>query len=265
MDIGRIKGTEAMWASWHEIWGSGRGPVTRLAPQTRILGGAILFAACLVSPALSAAGTALIAVTTAGWIFASGLPSRALRSSALLGLAMFLPYLLLVPLMVKGPPVMGLGTGWAGALAVPWGILLHGLAGLLIATATVSTLPASDLRGGLVALPLPRLFSAILVQIVHQTPVLLSETKRVAAAVAVRGGSGRWRAVLRMLTSLPRVWLPRMLGRADRVAAAMELRGFAEADLRIFGQRTIGASDLGVMALAGIALAAAATLRWGLP
>jgi len=218
-----------------------------------------------MSPALSVPGTVLIAATTAAWIYASGMPSRTLRSSTLLGLAMFLPYLLLVPLMVKGPSVMGPGTGWAAALAVPWGILLHGLAGLLIATATVSMLTASDLRSGLLALPLPRLFTAILVQIVHQTLVLMSETKRVAAAVAVRGGSGRWRAALRMLTSLPRVWLPRILGRADRVAAAMELRGFAEADLRVFGQRKVGGPDVGVMALAGIALAVAATLRWGLP
>ncbi|MCX6569892.1 MAG: energy-coupling factor transporter transmembrane component T [Candidatus Aminicenantes bacterium] len=250
-----------MRTSWHEIWGSGRGPAARLAPQTRILAGAAFFAACLMSPALSAPGTVFITATTAVWIYASGLPGRALRSSALLGLAMFLPYFLLVPLMVKGPSVTGPGTGWAGALAVPWGILLHGLAGLLIATATIATLTASDLRGGLLALPFPRVLAAILVQIVHQTFVLLSETNRVAAAMAVRGGSGRWRAAVRMLSSLPRVWLPRILGRADRVAAAMEIRGFAEADLRIFGQRVIRAPDAVVIVLAGAVLAVAATLR----
>ena len=253
-----------MRTSWHEIWGSGRGPAVRLAPQTRTLAGAVCFAACLMSPSLPVPGTAFIAATTAAWIYASGLPCRALRSSALLGLAMFLPYFLLVPLMVKGPSVTGPGTGWAGALAVPWGILLHGLAGLLITTATIATLTASDLRGGLLALPFPRVFAAILVQIVHQTFVLLSETNRVAAAVAVRGGSGRLRAAVRMLCSLPRVWLPRILGRADRVAAAMELRGFAEADLRIFGQRAIRMPDVAVIAIAGAMLAVAVTLRWRL-
>lgn len=250
-----------MRTSWHEIWGSGRGPAARLAPQTRILAGAAFFAACLMSPALSAPGTAFIAVTTAAWIRASGLPGRVLRSSVLLGLAMFLPYFLLVPLMVKGPSVTGPGTGWAAALAAPWGILLHGLAGLLIATATIATLTASDLRGGLLALPFPRVLAAILVQIVHQTFVLLSETNRVAAAMAVRGGSGKWRATVRMLSSLPRVWLPRILGRADRVAAAMEIRGFAEADLRIFGHREIGVPDAVVIVLAVALLAVAATLR----
>lgn len=253
-----------MWTSWHEIWGCGRGPAARLAPQTRVLIGAGLFAACLISPSLSVPGTALISDASAAWIIASGLPGRTLRSSVVLGLAMFLPYLLLVPLIVKGPSLAGPGTGWAGALAAPWGILLHGLSGLLIATATISTLTASDLRGALLALPVPRLFTAILLQIVHQTFVLLSETKRVMAAVAVRGGSGKGRAVVRMLTSLPRVWLPRILDRAERVAGAMEFRGFAEADLRIFGRRTIGAPDAAGLALAGIALAAAVTLRWRL-
>jgi len=250
-----------MWTAWHEVWGCGRGPAARLAPQTRILAGAVLFAACLMSPALSVPGTVLISATTAAWVGVSGMPGRNLRFFALLGLAMFLPYLLLVPLIVKGPSVMSSGADWVEALAVPWGILLHGLAGLLIATATVSILTVSDLRGGLLALPLPRIFTAILVQIVHQTFVLLSETKRVSEAVAVRGGSGTWRAVVRMLTSLPRVWLPRIIGRADRVAAAMDLRGYTEADLRIFGQKEAGALDVGAMALAGVALAVAAILR----
>lgn len=254
-----------MWTSWHEIWGCGRGPAAQLAPQTRILAGALLFVACLMSPALSASGAVLIAALTVSWICASGLPGRTLRSTALLGLAMFLPYFLLVPLLLKGPSIAGPGTGWAEALAVPWGILLHGLAGLLIATATIAMLSASDLRGGLLALPLPHVFIAILVQIVHHTFVLLSETKRITAAVAVRGGSGKWRAVVRMLTSLPRVWLPRILGRADRVAAAMEVRGFAEANLRVFGQRTMGAPDVGLMALVGVALAVAAILHWRSP
>lgn len=250
-----------MRTSWHEIWGSGRGPVARLAPQTRILAGAALFAACLMSPSLSVKGTVFVVASTAAWICASGMPGRALRSSVLLGLAMFLPYFLLVPLMVKGPSITDPGTSLAGALAVPWGIFLHGLAGLLITTSTIATLTASDLRGGLLALPFPRVFTAILVQIVHQTSVLLSETNRVAAAVAVRGGSGRLRTAVRMLSSLPRVWLPRILGRADRVAAAMEFRGFTEVGLGFFGQRAIRAPDAAVIAAAGVMLAVAVTLR----
>ncbi|MFH1267260.1 MAG: CbiQ family ECF transporter T component [Planctomycetota bacterium] len=251
-----------MWTSWHDIWGSGRGPAARLAPQSRILAGTIVFAACLTAPALSAPGVALIAATTAAWVAACGLPVRTARSFALLGLAMFLPYFLLLPLLVKGPSVTSPGTGWAGALAAPWDILLHGMAGVLVAGATISTLTGSDLRSGLLALPVPRVFTAILVQIIHQTSALLAETKRVAAAIAVRGASGSGRAALRALTSLPRVWLPRIVDRADRLAAAMEFRGYAEADLRVFGQRAVGAADAGVIALAVAVMALAAALRW---
>jgi energy-coupling factor transporter transmembrane protein EcfT len=251
-----------MWTSWHDIWGSGRGPAARLAPQSRILVGTILFTACLMAPALSAPGTALIAATTAAWVGGCGMPGRTVRSFALLGLAMFLPYFLLVPLLLKGPSVTPSGTGWAGALAAPWDILLHGMAGLFITAETISTLTGSDLRSGLLALPVPRVFTAIIVQIIHQTSVLLSETKRVAAAIAVRGASGNGRAALRMLMSLPRVWLPRIIDRADRLAAAMEFRGYAEADLRVFGRKTVEVADVGTITLAAAVLALAAALRW---
>jgi energy-coupling factor transporter transmembrane protein EcfT len=251
-----------MWTFWHDIWGSGRGPAARLAPQSRILVGTIVFAACLTAPAFSAPGTALIVAATAAWVAACSPPVRTVRSFLLLGLAMFLPYFLLVPLLLKRASAASPGTGWLGALAVPWNILLHGLAGVLLAGATISTLTGSDLRSGLLALPLPRVFTAILIQIVHQTSALLAETKRVAAAIAVRGASGSGRAALRALTSLPRVWLPRIVDRADRLGAAMEFRGYAEADLRVFGQRAIGAADAGVIALAAAVLALAAALRW---
>lgn len=253
-----------MWTSWHDIWGSGRGPAARLAPQSRIIAGTMVFAACLTAPALSAGGAALITAATAAWVVACGLPGRTVRSFFLLGLAMFLPYFLLVPILLKRATAAPPGTAWAKALAPPWDILLHGLAGVLVTVATVSTLTGSDLRSGLLALPLPRIVTAILVQIIHQTSVLLAETKRVAAAIAVRGASGRGRAALRALTSLPRVWFPRIMDRADRLGAAMEFRGYAEADLRIFGQRAAGAADAGVIALAAAVLALAAALRGGL-
>ena len=249
-----------MWTSWHEIWGSGRGPVGRLAPQTRIFAGAMLFAAGLAAPALSVPGIALITAATAAWIAACGTPGRTVRALFALGLAMFLPYFLIVPLLLKGRTLPA-AAAWSEALAVPWDILFHGLAGLLVATATLSTLSASEMRSGLLELPVPRIFTGILVQIVQQTFTLMSETKRVAAAMAVRGASGGGRAILRALVSFPRVWLPRIVSRAERLAAAMELRGYAAADLRLFGRREAGAADAGVAVLTAGVLALAAALR----
>lgn len=239
-----------MRTPWHDMWGCGRGPAVRLAPQSRILAGAILFAACMTAPAGTVPGIILVAATTLGWIAACGMPRRAARSFVFLGLAMFLPFFLLVPLLVKG------------RFAAPWDVFLHGMSGMLVTAATVTALSASDLRRGLLALPVPRVISAVLIQIVHQTAELLAETGRVAAAVAVRGGSGGGKAALRVLASLPRVWLPRIIDRADRVAAAMELRGYAETDLRVLGRAALEAADVAVIIVNLGVLALAAALRW---
>lgn len=239
-----------MRTPWHDMWGCGRGPAGRLAPQSRILAGAILFAACMAAPAGTVPGIILVVATTLGWIAACGMPRRTARSFAFLGLAMFLPFFLLVPLLVKG------------RFAAPWDVFLHGMSGMLVTAATVTALSASDLRRGLLALPVPRVISAVLIQIVHQTAELLAETERVAAAVAVRGGSGGGKAALRVLASLPRVWLPRIIDRADRVAAAMELRGYAETDLRVLGRAALEAADVAVIIVNLGVLALAAALRW---
>ncbi len=252
-----------MRTPWHDLWGSGRGPAARIAPQSRIVAGAILFAACLAAPAERGAGIALIAATAAGWMGACGMPGKAVKSFAVLGLAAFLPYFLLAPLLA--PPRAAV-AGWgrlAAALAAPWDVFLHGLAGLFVASATITALSASDLRRGLLALPLPRLVSAVIIQIVHQTAALLAETGSIASAAALRGGSGGLSAAWQVAASLPRVWLPRVIGRADRVAAAMELRGYAETDLRVLGRKTPRPADAAAVAAAFGVLILAAGLRGG--
>ncbi len=252
-----------MRALWHDLWGSGRGPAVRTAPRSRILAGALLFAACLAAPAGRVPGLALVAAVAAGWTAACGLPRRALKSFAALGLAMFLPYFLLVPLIV---PAVAAGKGparLAAALAVPWDVVFHGMSGLFVAAATASSLSVSELRRGLLALPLPRVLTAVLIQIVHQTSTLAAETGRIAAAIAVRGGTRGASTAWRVAAGLPRVWLPRVIGRAERVACAMELRRYADADLRLFGSDRLGPLDAGIMVLALGVLVLAAGLRGG--
>jgi energy-coupling factor transporter transmembrane protein EcfT len=193
-----------------------------------------------------------------------GMPARAVRSFAVLGLGVFLPFFLLAPFLVpRAAPGAAGWAAWTRALVGPWDVVLHGLAGMFVGAATVTSLSASDFRRGLLALPLPHSVAAVLIQIVHQTGVLLSETSRVSAAVAVRAGAGAGPAAWRALFSLPRVWLPRIMIRAERVAAAMDMRGYAEADLRILGGTTLGWPDWGALAGACLALALAAALRWG--
>jgi energy-coupling factor transporter transmembrane protein EcfT len=247
----------------HDLWGRGRGPAAALTPQGRILAGALLVAACMTAPAGSAAGTAFIAAVTLAWAVACGIPRRAAGSFALLGLAMFLPYFLLVPLLAMERPDAAAQAFPASAAGAPWDVFLHGMAGMFLAAATASSLGPSDLRRGLLALRVPGAVTAIVVQVLHQTGELLDETRRLAAACAVRGAAGRGKAATAVLAALPRVWLPRIIGRAERVAAAMELRGYAETDLRVFGAPPLGAADAAVVIALAAVLAIAAALRLG--
>jgi energy-coupling factor transporter transmembrane protein EcfT len=249
--------------SFHELWGCARGPVSRLAPQTRLLCGAGLLGACMLAPATSFSGASMIAVTAGGWPAACRLPGKVARAALAMGLVLFLPYLLLVPVIHAGPH----GEGWRAvdSLAVPWSALLRGVAGVMVSVATAGSLSASDLHDGLVRLPVPRVVSDILVQIVHQTGNLIYESGQIAAAMAVRGATGRGRTALAVLWSLPRVWLPRVMERAERIGAAMEMREYGRG-FRHFRRSTMRFADALALALVVLWLGVAATARyWGWP
>ncbi len=231
----------------------------RAAPRTRLVAGTAIFTACMVSTGATLAGSQCACVVCGAWLLACRPPWRVLRTSLLLGLALFLPYFLLLPLLPDAPS--GTVESWRRALVVPWTILLHGLCGMLVCTATVTSLSASDLREALLRLPVPGIVSAILLQIVHQTATLFYETRRVAAAMAVRGAMSSGLAAWRVLFSLPRVWLPRVIVRAERVGAAMELRGYCDGHPPSFHVPALGRADLGTLGATAVALGMAITLR----
>jgi len=240
--------------AWHEVWGSARGPVVRLAPQTRILAGTAAFAACMVAPVATGGGAAVVGAVCASWLAACRPPARTIRATMLLGLVLFLPYFALTPFVETAT-----GSGRLAALAVPWSLVARGTTGLLVSTAAASTLTATDLREGLLRLPVPRIASAILLQIVIQTASLGAETRRIAAAMAVRSASARVRTTWRVLCSLPQVWIPRIVARADRVAAAMELRGYC---VQPVGTHRLRTPDHLALAAAVLALCIAVLVRW---
>lgn len=243
----------------HDLWGCGHGPVRQAAPQTRLVAGAAVFAACMTSTGATLAGSLCAASAGVVWLLACGPPWKVLRMFLVLGLALFLPYFLLLPLLPDAPSANA--GSWLDALVVPWTILLRGLCGMLVCAATVTSLTAADLREALLRLPVPGIVSAILLQIVHQTATLFYETRRVAAAMAVRGASSGGIAAWRVLFSLPRVWLPRVIVRAERVGAAMELRGYCDAGTEPFRATALGLADLGALGLAAVLLGASVAVR----
>jgi energy-coupling factor transporter transmembrane protein EcfT len=235
-------------------WGSGGGAIVGLAPQIRLLAGALLFAACLVAPSDSASGAGFLVVTVVGWLLACAVPLRILRAALLFGLALFLPVFLLAPLLPQG-----------SGPAVLWSVVAKGLSGLLVSLGTVAAIPAADLDEGLARLPLPGAFALLVSQILRQTGTLADETRRISQAVALRAGAAGSRQAWRVLASFPRVWLSRVVARADRVADAMELRGFGPCVPR-FRDFPLGRGDLLAVFVAIAWLGIAVALRaWGAP
>ncbi len=249
-----------MRTGWHEIWGCGRGAAGRLAPTTRLMVGSIAAVAVLISPISTLAGFILTVALTSFWVFACCPPRRILGAFLLLGLAMFLPYLLLVPFMAGRGTVVTENS--SGALAVIGTIVLRGMSVMFISLTTVTVLDPADRREAILHLPLPAAATEITLQILHQSMALLVETKRIAAAMAIRGASHRGMTAWRMLTSLPQVWLPRIFLRAERVAAAMEVRGYGESGLATDTSRQREAADVAAVTFAIAALALAIALQW---
>lgn len=245
-----------MRTAWHDIWGGASGAARNLSPRARIVCGGCVFAACIAAPAASAAGTAFIAAAVSLWLAFVRPPVRVARGALLFGLVLFLPYFLLAPVIgMQG------AAGWRDALAPPWAVFIRGLAAMQVSISTLSALTASDLRKGLLGLPIPEVLSAVLIQIVHQSAVLFYETRRIASAIAVRGGTSGVGTGIRLVGSLPRVWLPRVLDRVDRVATAMEMRGYASFDLAGMDDGGKGAGDVPAIAAAALLLAASLALR----
>lgn len=100
----------------------------------------------------------------------------------------------------------------------------------------------------------------LLVQIVHQTHALVAETRGLMQAIQVRGAASGLRAVPAMAAALPRVWMPRIIDRAERVSDAMEVRRFDSASI-VADSAKWRRADLIGLGLATLGLAAAVTLR----
>jgi len=211
----------------------------------------------MIAPAATPIGSASIASIALSWLLACGVPWRVARASLLLGVVLILPYAVLVAWVGDGGGGVPVEASWWK----PAGFAVRGMAGMLVSIGTVTALTASDLRNALRRLPIPGMVSAIVLQIVHQAAELGGETRRIASAMAVRGAS-RGRGGWRVLMGLPTVWLPRVILRAERVGAAMEVRGYCEQPVTPAEKGELRAADLIAWVAVAVALAASVALRW---
>jgi len=175
-----------------------------------------------VRPTSSASLLALV-LPLGGWLLATRPPGRALGAATLAGLVLFLPCFALTP-WIDPTALATPGEPLPSPLVVPLRILVRGVGALLAGLATAAALTPSERYDALVALPMPHLARGVVLQVFHQAHTLGAESRRVAEAMALRCGVRR--LPLALVVALPRVWLPRVLRRADRVADAMDLRGY---------------------------------------
>jgi len=201
------------------------GAARALTPQTRLVCGVAVFAACTVAPLADWRGGVLLLATAAAWCAFCGLPPKRLAAVLKFALLLFLPLLLLaLPARWFGG---GEAVSWREALRAPFMLCARGIAGVVVTAATLSTFSLTTFAHGVAALPLPRAVASLLVQFTHQTFLLANESRRMVTALRVRGvPMSGVAARLRVLAALPVCWLARVANRADRVGSAMELRGF---------------------------------------
>lgn len=200
-----------------------RGALRRLAPRARLLVGLAFLGGVLLLPLGTVPGLGL-AVALPLALIALARPARRTLARAIgLGLVMFGPYLLLAPFYLPATPGAALAHDLAQALAVPAGVALRGILCLVVTATFMATLDAAELAAALTGLGLPPRVGAIAGQVIHQTATLARELARTRAALRLRA-PGRPR--LALIAALPHVTLLRLIRRADRVAAAMELRAF---------------------------------------
>ncbi len=202
-----------------DFWHSARGPVVSLAPATRLLLAAFVLVACGVARPTRVVELVHLLVSVGLWLLLTRPPQRIPRGALLLGLVLLGPLFLWSPL-IEAPT-------FASKLAVPWVLFTRGLAVLLVTSAAATTLSPTELYQGLRSLRVPQTVAMLVLQLLQQTGSLIQETRGIQVALSMRGASDSWRDSCRLAFSLPLVWLPRVILRAERLAIAMELRGYA--------------------------------------
>jgi len=229
----------------------------RITPSTRIICGIVILASCLVLPVYKPLGFYIICGSTITWVLLCGIPWKNITGLLLYAFLLFLPLFLLIPWIDHHPSG---GCNWYDATKVPMEISIRGTACILVCASTIAILDLSEFSTGLSRLSIPRMITSLVIQIVHQTAMLANESRRISAALRVRGVPSGYMARLRFLPALPTIWLLRVMNRAERIAAAMELRGF-EITARTSNE-SISVLDILVMAAVILLFGTSISIRW---
>lgn len=243
--------------SFLDFWGSGNVRMRRLTPSTRIACGLFVLASCLIAPMHKSCGISIACGTVIAWVLLCAMPRKSMAGLLFYSFLIFAPFFLLTPWIETHSSA---SNNWLGAARVPLEIGLLGIMCIFVCASTIASLDLTEFNSGLSRLPIPRAMASIIVQIVHQTAMLTNESQRISSAVRIRGAPSGAIAKLRFLSGLPTIWLLRIMNRAERIAAAMDLRGF-EGTTRT-SKASLSSLDAFAMTIAVLLLGATITIRW---
>jgi cobalt/nickel transport system permease protein len=212
-----------------EWFGSGRGRLKTSAPITRLLAWVLLTAACLLlRPSIwheLLTATALLIV----WLSLTRPPRKGVFKLLGVGLIFFVPVFILLPWTGRSEQMIdlwGVVSVRSDAWVAPANVLVRGIFCLLLGYGLIASLEKSEFQQALVRLPLPRVIVVMVHQILRWLGPIVEESTSIGRAVALRGGTRGFKTGLRLTRALPTAWLPRVLSRADRVSAAMQVRDY---------------------------------------
>ena len=202
------------------LWGVSAG-LASLAPPTRLaLGGGLLVGLFGMAPA-SIEAVIWIGSTLVLWVLLLRTPIRLVLGIVLAAVLLGSPVFALAAIVGAAP-----GGGVSNGLVHALEILFKGGAITLVALTTLSSLDPAALQDGLRRLWFPPMLAGLITQILVQTGRLFEETESMVRAARLRIASSGPAMVWLLAKGIPRMWLPRVLGRAERVALAMTIRGF---------------------------------------
>lgn len=229
-----------------------------MSPTARLLCGSLVFISCSAAPLESSLEIAIFLGIVAVWTVICGFPRRRLLQVLRFAGFLFLPLLLLAPIIRVDANL----SSWSETIRVPLIIALRGTVCIVVCAATIAAMSLTELGQGLTGLRLPRLLVTLILQIAHQTVMLTDESRRTMAALRVRGvTSATLFARLRSLFALPVLWSQRFLLRAERVSAAMEMRGFEGPPHRKRAAK-LSRAECGAVATSIVILGVVLVLRW---
>jgi cobalt/nickel transport system permease protein len=209
-------------------WSTGAGTsLDTLDPRSRVLTAFALVLACIASPGLGGPAVALAVALLLVVLARLDLHALAHRLLHLEGFMLVL--LVLLPFTMPGTPLLTLGPLAASAEGLHRAtlIVLKVNACAILVLALVATLGPVKLAQALARLGMPDTFVQLLLFTIRYVDVFRDERQRIWTAIRARGFvPGASRHALTTYGRLIGLLVVRALDRADRVAAAMALRGF---------------------------------------